>query len=145
MEKKENKLIKEIHKANYELANSIYSIWQFKYNLKNEGDGLYEQYLDEFRGKLKSKGFLKNLIAGTGIYYDFPIKGSNQRSLDVYRVGDSNIVERITYAGEKVLNQDWDFDVHISLKTPKGFYSKVKHNRLEKELNKIIRREKNEK
>ena len=143
---KESKWIKEIYKAR---IDDLRSVWQFKYKEK-EGFSLHEQYLDEFQGKLEREGYLatKNLIAGTGIYMNeyhfqdghFGGDGTNKCFLNVYHNNGSFITERGTYRGEIVLDEGWDFDVHITLKTPKGIYSKVKHNQLERELNKIIKR-----
>lgn len=133
---KQSKWVKEIYHAKVDESNSV---WQFQY-INTGGLSLYEQYLIEFKGKLEKEGFFKDLIAGAGVYSEFQIEGTNQCFLNVYRFMNSNIIERGTYAGKKVLNQNWDFDVHISLQTPKGFLSKAQHNQLEKKLNKIIRR-----
>lgn len=141
MKNKFNRNVEEVEEGY--LGNFNFG-WKFRY-IDDKKQNSYGQYVEEFREKLEKKGYFKNLVVKTKVYYESQVKGLNTYSLAVYWIEDSYIVEKKIFVGENYFDKLEDLEVIISLQTPEGHDLKEQHSRLKKELGEIIQRDENEK
>ena len=131
------------------------NFWNSEWNLQfkaKPGKCLARLYSEKCQRELEKKYLTEsNSILKTGIYVDCKdikeedsgdynriSKEARYKFLHAFKVNNSTILEQGKYSFTKFQYLDNLFDVKITLKTPKGFLSKIKHHNLEKELDKII-------
>lgn len=141
MEKKENKgIVGNVEDPRKGVIGFLTTGWKFKYAGPVEKTN--NLYHNEFRKRLEEKNYFKSPIIQERAYFQSQVKGSAMLSLEVYKIEDSHLIEEYFYPGKNTIERNYDVEITLYLKTQEGLELGKQHNRLRKELNEIIQRDK---